>query len=76
MIAISLPNFGFLKKNRFAKEAKIREESGDTKGFSEKEMLFFWEEVIKPGMVDYLLPYKPRADLVIDVENLYRSSDI
>lgn len=64
----------FLKRNRFSKEAKIRRGSG--KGFSEKEMLSFWEEIIEPGITDFLLPYKSQADIVIDIGNSYKAVDV
>lgn len=57
----------FLKEARCSKEANLRQRSKGMKGFSEQEMSSFWKEIIKPGIINFVLPYRSHADLIINI---------
>jgi uridine kinase len=51
------------KRRRFAREAELRARGG---GFSEEQMERFWNEVLEPGMRQWLDDARAAADVVID----------
>ncbi len=57
----------FLKRARFDKEEAVRLRSNGEKGLPPEKMRAFWDEVIEPGIMEYVLPFRDRADLVLTV---------
>ena len=51
------------RRRRFAREAKLREETGG--GFSPEEMQRFWDEVLGPGMDTWVPASAEHADIVV-----------
>ena len=62
----------FLRGARLEKEAVIRARSNGEEGLSETDMKAFWNEVIEPGLGEYVTPYRDRADLVLTIGNGHR----
>lgn len=61
-------SISFSKMRRFHREQTIRERSNGAKGFSEAQMQSFWDEVLEPGIINWVQPVKSKADLVVSVE--------
>ena len=59
-------------QSRLNREARIRKESNGRLGLSEPETQQFWNEALLPGSVEWVLPLKARADVVVEIENGYR----
>lgn len=57
----------FLKQARLEKERKIRERTGGKKGLTERQMLAFWNEVIQPGIANFVAPHKEHANLIVEL---------
>jgi uridine kinase len=51
------------RERRFARETKLREESGG--GFTPEEMQRFWDEVLGPGMDTWVPASAEHADIVV-----------
>lgn len=51
------------KERRFARESKLREETG--RAFSEEEMQRFWDEVLGPGIDTFVPVTAEHADVVV-----------
>ena len=53
---------GFLKEARLDKEAVLRAAG---RGLSARDMETFWNDIIEPGIRDFVEPYRARADLIL-----------
>lgn len=63
-------------QSRLNREARIRKESEGRLGLSEQETEQFWNEALLPGSVEWVLPLKARADVVVGIGNGYRIGTI
>jgi pantothenate kinase-related protein Tda10 len=63
-------------QSRLVREANIRKETGGRLGLSEQETEQFWREALMPGSLEWVLPLKERADLVVEIGNDYRIKSI
>jgi pantothenate kinase-related protein Tda10 len=57
----------YAKKWRFQREESFRKTLGF--GYSEEQMIDFWESVLEPGIYKWVIPQKTQADLILCFDN-------
>lgn len=57
-----------LRSARLEKESKIRSQSNLRLGLSPSAMERFWEEIIRPGLDEFVFPFERSADLTISLD--------
>ena len=60
------------RRRRLGREARLRRESGGTRGFSARDMEEFWRDVLAPGLDRWVRPIQTHADLVIVLDDTGR----
>ena len=63
-------------QSRLNREARIRKESDGRLGLTEEETEQFWQEALLPGSVEWVLPLKASADVVVEIRSGYRIGTI
>jgi pantothenate kinase-related protein Tda10 len=63
-------------QSRLDREARIRAETNNTMGMTESETEAFWREALLPGVKEWVVPLKGRADLMITVDESHRFSSV
>ena len=66
----------FLRRARLEKEAAVRARSNGKEGLSPEDMRAFWDQVIEPGIREYVMPCRKCADLVLTVGSGHRVIDV
>ncbi len=61
-------------RSRLKREARIRTESNNTMGMSESETETFWREALLPGINQWVIPLRRRADLTLTIDEQHRFS--
>jgi len=57
---------------RSDRDYRIQTESGGLEGFSHREMDEFWSTVLQPGILNWVMPIRERADIVITLDGAGR----
>lgn len=65
-----------LRRFRFEKENKIRKRPQRRNGFTQIEMKAFWNEVLGPGVLKWILPIKEDANIIIKYDKAHRVTRI
>jgi len=55
------------KRRRFSRESEINIISDGLGGFSKTELDTFWDEVLKPGINEWVLPLRSTSNLIIEL---------
>jgi pantothenate kinase-related protein Tda10 len=56
-----------LQQWRYGRERKLRETSKGTAGFTEDQMLAFWDEALRPSITQWVAPNAKVADIVLEI---------